>query len=558
MDYPITIGDKVCENVTELLEFNIDTALRDYNRHAPGVEYGEDFVRRLARDAATAKAALREMFRKSPAWDERLQALVINGNRTHEPDSNVIKNIAYNIFQHSCCNKDFDWLAVARWFAYAEGYDEGEWYIRNLAPDAIKEGKKKSRIFRDFCKAVGIWNDEPGWFQREYAKLADEMSSKLIDFKLYVSINPGHFLTMSNPKHDDRGPTMTSCHSLNSDEYTYNNGCSGYARDEVSIIAFTADPQIPETLNNRKTSRQMYAYRPGSGILLQSRLYSTNSGGSYGGMNGEQPESKLYRDLIEREISFCEDVPNLWKVLSTNETYKWTERSDAFNGYPDWEYEHFAPHIALRTGHEDKPLHIGAAGLCLICGSDDLDGRYCEDCDPRFYCYECDERTREDSLYTVYRHGEEVQVCSCCRERYYSWCHECGEYHHDSDGSYINGEWVCDDCRDEYYTACAYCGEYYRTDDMTETNDGLVCECCLDDHYRTCDECGEYHRCDEATKVHKDGIILWVCEDCLGDYTECDECGEYFYEVVERVDPETGVVTTLCADCAEKNESEAA
>ena len=64
------------------------------------------------------------------------------------------------------------------------------------------------------------------------------------------------FLTMSNPKGDKRGCTLTSCHSLNSTEYGYNNGCSGYARDNYSIITFVAaDPNNPETLNNRKTMR---------------------------------------------------------------------------------------------------------------------------------------------------------------------------------------------------------------------------------------------------------------------------------------------------------------
>ena len=39
-----------------------------------------------------------------------------------------------------------------------------------------------------------------------------------------------------------------------------------------------ADPADKETLNNRKTTRQVFAYKPGNGLLLQSRMYNTSGG----------------------------------------------------------------------------------------------------------------------------------------------------------------------------------------------------------------------------------------------------------------------------------------
>ncbi len=83
----------------------------------------------------------------------------------------------------------------------------------------------------------------------------------------------------------------------------YNCGCTGYARDDVTFIVFTASNT--ETLNNRKTSRQLFMYKPQNELLLQSRLYNT-----YSGICGAQAESKLYRDLVQREISALEGVPN--------------------------------------------------------------------------------------------------------------------------------------------------------------------------------------------------------------------------------------------------------
>ncbi len=144
-----------------------------------------------------------------------------------------------------------------------------------------------------------------------YAQIADEMPSHKIDFKLFVSLNTAHFITMSNPKHYDRGSTLTSCHSFNSTEYTNNNGCSGYARDHYTFIVFTVvDPENDETLNNRKNMRQIFCYKSGNGVLLHSRLYN-DAGGTY----REQAESKIYRDLGQREISALERQPNLLQTL---------------------------------------------------------------------------------------------------------------------------------------------------------------------------------------------------------------------------------------------------
>ena len=76
------------------------------------------------------------------------------------------------------------------------------------------------------------------------------------------------------------------------------------------MIAFTVDnPLKPETFNKRKTSRQLFIYKVGNGLLLQSRIYNTS-----GGTCGEQKESTLYRDLVQREISELEGVPNLWNL----------------------------------------------------------------------------------------------------------------------------------------------------------------------------------------------------------------------------------------------------
>ena len=341
-------------DMSELIERtkqNIWQAISDYGKHTDQTSVMDDctanFVNQLASDSCYAKQELRELFSKSPVWDANLDALVINGTRTHDPDPDRIYSLGTDILSEAIYrtdNRNLIYGAIR--FFYDPNYEElGIAAIKQLAPKAYAPNKKKSRVFKALCQALGVADETAGSdFQRLYAQFADELTSKKIGFKLYVSINPAHFITMSNPKGDHRGTTLTSCHSFNSTEYEYNNGCTGYARDKVSFIAFTvADPADKETLNNRKTTRQVFAYKPGNGLLLQSRMYNTS-----GGVYGASEDSKLYRDLIQREISMLENVPNLWKTYPTvGEKSFCVERGDGFGGYLDWEYENFDGKVSI-------------------------------------------------------------------------------------------------------------------------------------------------------------------------------------------------------------------
>lgn len=364
-------------DMSELIERtkqNIWQAISDYGKHTDQTSVMDDctanFVNQLASDSCYAKQELRELFSKSPVWDANLDALVINGTRTHDPDPNRIYSLGIDILSEAICRADnsppiYD---AIRFFYDPNFEQEGIAAIKQLAPKAYAPNKKKSRVFKALCQALGVADETVGSdFQRLYAQFADELTSKKIGFKLYVSINPAHFITMSNPKGDHRGTTLTSCHSFNSTEYEYNNGCTGYARDKVSFIAFTvADPADKETLNNRKTTRQVFAYKPGNGLLLQSRMYNTS-----GGVYGASEDSKLYRDLIQREISMLENVPNLWKTYPTvGEKSFCVERGDGFGGYPDWEYKNFDGKVSIRADHEEdfRSLVVGSYGLCVSCG----------------------------------------------------------------------------------------------------------------------------------------------------------------------------------------------
>lgn len=532
------------QKAIEKAERNIRQAVIDYGAHTGEThvldDISDDFISRLARDSVEAKWELRQLFRKSPVWNEELDALVINGTRTHNPDYDRIFRLANQILskprdeREDCRTID----AAIRFFVEPENkyaQDIGIAAINKLAPKAYAPGKKLSRVFKSLCIALGVADETAGSeFQRLFAQFADELNAKKIGFKLYVSINPAHFLTMSNPKWDERGTCLTSCHSLNSTEYEYNNGCSGYARDSVTFIVFTVDdPTKAETLNNRKTTRQIFAYKPGNGVLLQSRMYNTA-----GGVYGAAEDSKLYRDLVQREISMLEDVPNLWQTGKfVSETYcDCVVTGCGFGGYPDWKYENFDGHVSIRADHADdwKPLEVGTYGLCICCGEEISSGLYCDDCQHGWnHCDECGAYTN-NGLTTVHdSRGNEIQVCQHCLENYYSYCDICGGYYPEDEVECIDGYDVCGNCCNEYYEECDYCGDYHRREDMILARDRYgnevwICDnkYCLS-HYPECDDCAERHHEDVMCVAYlADGTTKYVCKDCAEEYAVCPECCE--------------------------------
>ena len=487
---------------------NIRRALKEYGAHTRQQDILEDvtdsFIERLARDSVEAKQDLRDLFSKSPVWNPELDALVINGTRTHNPDPNRITVLVDRILHEAICKMDgLQYLAYRQAMGFFEVPDlageELEESIRALnvlAPDAYKPGKKKSRVFKALCQALGVVDETQGSdFQKLYAQFADELTSKKLDFKLYVSINPAHFLTMSNPKGDDRGSTLTSCHSFNNTAYPYNCGCSGYARDKVTFIVFTVDdPTNPGSFNNRKTTRQIFAYRPGSGLLLQSRMYNTS-----GGVYGADKDSQLYRDLIQREISALECEPNLWKTYHSYDEYysRYVDSGYGFGGYEDWIYDNFDGHISFRADCDMdtvKPLIVGTYGLCVMCGDEISEGMYCDDC---------------------------VQTCDRCGDR----CYETFPVYNPVG----NEIYVCSRCNNEYFFRCDCCGEYHDREDMTWVGEDTYCNSCLEETCEQCYHCGEWHRREDMTRiVLADGREVYVCEECDSryDYVTCPHCGD--------------------------------
>ena len=497
----ISLLNKQTSDALEMYASHIKTHDK-YDELVPTIS--NDFINVLCFDSVHGeKAALRDFLRLHPDYNEEIDGISIDGEKDYSPNFQKIKRILNEIltpvFQKYVIQNEYEKLDTIQKAASYFFKQDNEKYINALsqiAPNAYKEGRKMSRILRDFCKVLGVVDETKGseW-NKNFALIADEFSTKL-KFKINYVIHPAAFLTMSNPYSDERGETMVSCHSLNSN-HTYKTGATGYARDGVTIIAYVAAKENDDARYTRKIYRQLFFYKPYGGVLIQSRLYKTQAdmGDSYGGTKGKQAESKFLREGLEKIIADIEGKPNLWKVYDYIDNKKGIEieAHENFGGYCDWQIEDFSPMLAIRNDMEDdcKGFIVGEAGFCWHCGEeigtddDEYDeyGVLCSDCkheyDDEEQCADCGEWYRRTELHTVYdRYGDEREVCSSCRSGYYTECEICGNYY--EDGSlhtvYDNGyeESVCSDCFDSHFEECEICGEHHRDYDM---QDGLCPNC---------------------------------------------------------------------------------
>lgn len=459
---------------------NIAQALDDYNRYIDNkLSYGSDFCKRLAYSALRKKSGLKKMLSKHPGWDESLWAVKVPIELKQEVDYHLVRDLMSELFafnqsrikghgyQYDCIT---DWVAsVATGRVNKDIMYDTPTAMDDLFPNAWHKGRKLIRIVREMLVEHGVWEDKPGAFQRVFAQLSEAVVPKVVKTTLFISINPCHFLTMSNPKHDTRGDMLVSCHSLNNLEYDYNNGCIGYARDSITMICFTVNnPDDKESLNNRKTSRQLFMYEPGSSILLQSRMYTSD-----GGTRGGHKWSDTFMQAVMKVLDECEQNNEGWYDKYYYHEDDIPARFTAvnnFGGYADWEYEEFCPVIAYRNSINEDELcdhpvefFVGNAGLCLGCGTTLRSRVYCSDCDGKARCECCHRRVYADDLFVAYDHlDREVRVCPDCLNHHFTYCEHCQTYHADSI-MFLDAEGrdICQRCVDRYFRQCHDCGRLY-------------------------------------------------------------------------------------------------
>ena len=389
------------QEVTEINAAQIEAFKKTYWAHSTTREYIRDemspeFVMNLAHDATTAKTHLRTILRRSQYWNENIQACVLPLIHPFTPNPKRTYDLIAQV-----------WRASNNWYALAidtreKLLDAADWLagsgsrfdvIEELLPRKYHR-KKKTTIFAKLSEQYDLANYTRGsYYQRQQEEISCWLNGEDYSYKLYVSINPAHFLSMSNPKGDDRGEMMTSCHSFNG-EYRYKSGSIGYARDNVTLCVFTAANDGAGLLN-RKTARQLFFYYDGA--LVQSRLYTSRNGGSYGGVAGDLCDHwqiEEFRHALQDLLSHGEGYNSKWRFTDyrkprTNPKTGNRNRNagqlnrygvqlyanELFGGYADWEAfsdEHGMIVISRLNAMKDKctSFTVGEAGLYLQDGNE--------------------------------------------------------------------------------------------------------------------------------------------------------------------------------------------
>ena len=538
------IIDRIIEqDEKKFLKDEIKAALNAYSaRTSFNLQYDAPFINRLVDEFIKNKKWLVDLLKKAPSkeeakekglnfwWDPELYGVWVEAIHV-EPDWAKVYQRITDLIPLEKLNEE---ILIACHFFTAQTFDKTEFIaaLNRVAPGAYAPGKKPSRILKALYSALGIVNDAAGsQFQKEFAAIADMIRPEGLTENILISVNPAHMLTMSNPKlRRDKAPFMVSCHSLDS-SYDYKNGCVGYARDGSSFLLLkAASEHDKEAYYVSKTMRQLYAYD--GYYLLQSRLYNTNSGrdGGYGGTEGEQAVNVVYRQIVQKVLTYCEDVANLWKTIRIAEDGQYDDYiavNGDFEGYHDWEHAYFDCRLCIIQSKdipENHYLRIGGAPMCFQCGDDyigtDSTDLLCENCSEEYStCVDCGERFRANELNEVYRNGWILYVCSDCLGNHYTWCEQCEEYYYYGEVTEVQGVYLCDDCRDRNCTQCEVCDEYYFDDS--------------DDMYQV---------------WHSPRFYTRMCQSCLDNALEakevkwCPHCERYVYTNNEEVCVSCGIV----------------
>jgi hypothetical protein len=463
------------------------------------------------------KTPLIELLRKHPNWNEDALAVVFEVTQSREIDRYLVSPLKSSLLDlcigmempgEERLNLSYSLDTAISPYAKLLPDEQIVSNIKQYSGVSCAVGQKTSRVINKICQRYGL--DKHPEYNARFAQLADSLSPIKIKRKALLSVHPCDYLEMSNEQN-----SWSSCHCIRRGEY--HAGTLSYMNDAVSMIFYTVDEFVDfDYCKKPKRSRQVFCY--GDGILLQSRLYPHTD---------DEEARSIYRDIVQRTISHCLNIPNLWLLKRNPETVEehCYTHEDALH-YQDYTYSCYKPTISLlKDVHclEESSICIGHTAYCLDCADpiSSNDTLYCDSCsDYSDYisCENCGTRILLDGDDDYY--VSDAHYCRDC----VSWCESCQEYVRDEmfDVRNLQGReiFVCANCCDEYYSYCEDCGAYYHNDTGLHIADGFHCDDCLENHYAVCENCGVYFPREYAMEI--DGNTY--CADCAKEaQTQAEE-----------------------------------
>lgn len=360
-----------------------------------------------------------------------------------------------------------------------------------------------------------------GW-NYQYAQFCDSVSPITLKATAVISVNYLDYWTMSF------GKDWASCHTIDklnkrnisscTYEGMYCGGTESYMLDSSTIIFYF----LPQNFNGNRPELEDKVKRCvfylGEDKLVQSRVYPDGRDNA-----GDESESlaKDIRSLMQRVVSELFDAPNYW---TNKKGTSYCDEITMSKGPHYRDYLHYddcnVSYMKRIDGYVNElPILIGSESICPACGREHTtnDNIFCGYCGQGGFCkcWDCGDTINTDEAAYINGHW----YCSDC----YGICEDCEEPMSNEDETvvyYLNtygnrgSRCVCEECRDRYYTWIEEDGEYWCDEDIVETEEGN--HYCIDsDSFGVCDNCGGSHDIDNLHFID----YGCLCDDCYEEYS---------------------------------------
>lgn len=351
-----------------------------------------------------------------------------------------------------------------------------------------KVGQKMSRFVGALCKKIGLneitqiimkeWVSDDGshherevdeGYNKQYAAFCDAVNPLKVSEKLFISVNPLDYWTMSF------GNGWSSCYCIDKENKrnlssSYNGdycaGTTSYMLDESSFIVYT-EADENEWGSYAKKRRCVFAW--GSNKLFQSRVYPDGRDG------GDKSYATQLREVMQKLFADLLDKPNLWiKKCNFDDLYSWEGL-----GYNDFLNACETNVSCLKLDEngtiDSTVVQISDTPICISTGehyhyNEVIDTTWEDD---HYSCERCDERVSESNAIFIDGHA----YCSdwCAEQDGWVYCPNVSDYYwnENPDVYYIDGEYYCDTYGEVITTAD---GSVFRNVYDASNNEYEYCE----------------------------------------------------------------------------------
>lgn len=505
----------------------------------------------------TAKADLRAMMSRHPAWNEDAQAILFKTKYLRTIDLDKYTELMEEFYHRwtECVDSEtpscrmhpyiYDKLftmfrdnfitdtntnAVSDNFVdYIRrlGIDVADYHGRHDAQNApwlieatqrlgeyVQYGQKRSKVLNKFMELVGapekcgkIRNSAGNlvsWYDGWFAQVSDILNPREVELTTALSINPCDFMNMS------RGTKWRSCHNMKNG--SWRTGCISYLLDSCSTILYTVEEKNDELkLHQRdKINRQLYMWN--GFTVLASRLYPDNE---------NKTLKATFADAVKDIVKKClgiDTVSTSWTSFGYSNYREYIETPESAKQYKDYSYEQYRCTMYVVEGHTPEKLVIGATPISLKFGVKFDTRGNCNDLYGRFVrCSDCGKLMDKDSDDYLAIGGE-----TYCKDHAFV-CGVCGSVHRITDlhdGVTYQGNKVCNSCYESNRVECEFCKEDGFKPDMLRyrMKNGRMMgkyahKGCIPESHMSC-RCGAYQKRNFASTLTTPDGSFDICSAC--------------------------------------------